>query len=442
MSIAKDNSLASTSEDDQNSKDVISRLGLHTPSLEDLGELTPVVSNLVVKIASTVSNFTGEFMVDRVKLPLQIVEDVLWKLKEEKLVEILGKASHFSYRYTITSQGLELAKRLMEICGYVGPAPVRLEDYTRVVETQANQYRPVNLEQVRESLNSLVLPPGTHEIVALAAASRRSLFVFGPAGNGKSTLCRALHDVVEGDCWIPYSIAVEEQVIRIFDPQVHESLDYTSETAGGHDQRWRRIKRPLVVAGGEMNLEQLDLVPQSAKGLFEAPLHMKANGGSFIIDDFGRQRVDPHDLLNRWIIPLEKNVDFLTMNNGQKIEVPFRSMLVISTNLKTSDIADPAFLRRMGYRIHLDAPNETEFRDVIALAASFCGFDVPEAICETIVSRYKSESRPWRASEPRDLLLRCQDICKLRGIERAVTEEILDIAWRGYFGGSVELMSE
>ena len=398
---------------------------------EDLAELQSVTANLAIKFAATVPHFHTEWMVQQTRLPHSVVEDMLWKLKNDKVVEILGKAGAFSYRYAISNLGLELSRRLMDICGYLGPAPVSLKQYFQVVESQFSDQQRVSVSDVKAATESLVVPESVHEVAALAALSQRSLFIFGPSGNGKSTLGRMIHNVIKGDCWIPHSIAIDEQVIRVFDPEVHDQVQ--QETNVQFDDRWVRIKRPLIVSGGEMTAEQLDLVYHPDQRYYEAPPHLKANCGTFFIDDLGRQRVRPDELLNRWIMPLERHIDYLSLASGTKIKIPFRMLLIVATNLTTSDVADPAFLRRMGYRIHLDAPPEADMRRIIRIYGRQLGFEIDEALENLILERYRAEKRRWRASEPRDLLLRCRDVCRLREIDQQLDAAILDVAWRGYF---------
>lgn len=289
----------------------------------------------------------------------------------------------------------------------------------------------VTMESVREAISELVIPEHAVTVAALAAASGRSLFLFGPPGNGKTSLGQSLHKVMQGHLWIPYCIAVENTIIRIYDPQCHELLDVPD---GNYDRRWVRVQRPLIVAGGEMTMDELDLVFSPALRFYECPPHVKANGGMFLIDDFGRQRVDPHELLNRWIVPLERSIDFLTLNTGQKIQIPFQLMLIVATNLSLTDVADPAFLRRMGYRLHLDCPTPETYGEIIGRYAKRVGVDVSPQLTAELLARYVTENRELRCSEPRDLIERARDICGIYDRPFQLTSEIFEIAWRGYFG--------
>ncbi len=400
--------------------------------LDALGSVYEAAWNLALKTAFTVPNFTTEWMSARLKLSSALLGKLLWQMKEDKLVEVIGQAGALNYKFAISNQGRELARRMFEICGYLGPVPVSLDDYFTWIEKQQSAKHEITLEQVMEATEKLILPTSQKEVAALAASSGRSLFVFGPAGNGKSTLGRMLHQVVRGTCWIPYALAIEDQIIQLYDPQVHHQVPLDDDESATIDPRWMKIKRPFVIAGGEMTLEQLDLAFDASNRFYEAPPHLKANCGTFMIDDFGRQQADPADLLNRWIIPLEHQIDYLSLKTGKKIKVPFRMMLIVATNLKVSDIADAAFLRRMGYRLHLGTPNETHFRKILVQAAAEQGVPIDDAFVDSIIAKYQDENRPWRASEPRDLISRCRDVCQLKGTS-TINQAVFDLAWQGYF---------
>jgi predicted ATPase with chaperone activity len=403
--------------------------------LDELGVETSVIGNLSLKLAATRPQFTTEWAAVRLCLPVQLVEQVYWQLKQDQLIEVLGQEAPFNYRYAISQRGRESAKRLLEISGYVGPAPVSLESYAAMLQQQADNRTPVSLESVRRAISELVLPESAVQVAALATASGRSLFLFGPPGNGKTSVGQMLHKVLQGDLWIPYCIGIGETVIRIFDPQCHRCVDASeTEQAVNRDRRWLRIHRPLLVAGGEMTMDELDLIYSPSLRFYESPPHVKANGGLFLIDDFGRQRVDPQDLLNRWIVPLERRVDFLTLNTGQKIEIPFELMLIVATNLSAMDVADPAFLRRMGYRLHLDRPSPEDYAEIFRRYAKRVGLEIPPDLIPWLLARYRAEERELRASEPRELVERARDICQLHERPFECSPEVMGLAWTGYFG--------
>jgi hypothetical protein len=400
--------------------------------LNETGVETQVLSDLLLRLACTVPSFSGKWAAEQTCLPMNLVDELCWQLKQDRLLEILGQDGPLNYNYAATQRGREQAARLMEFCGYIGPAPVSLQAYTTMLKRQGEGRPPVSPEDVRQALDELVLLPEVLEVASLAAASGRSLFLLGPAGNGKTTLGRLLHKAFAGNLWIPHCINIGGSIIRLYDPSAHPAVA-TNGLPKNFDRRWICIRRPFLVAGGEMTIEELDLAYSPSLRFYEAPPHVKANGGTFLIDDFGRQRIDPHDLLNRWIIPLESQTDHLTLHTGQKIPIPFQLMLIVATNLNVTDVADPAFLRRMGYRLHLDSPTPENYQIIFRRYAEAQGLET-DGLVNYLLDRYRAEQRDLRASEPRDLIERARDICRLRGIPFELNQEILDWAWRGYFG--------
>ncbi len=391
-----------------------------------------VLLDLALKAAYTVPRFNTGWAAGLLHLTLPVTGELLEQLRAEHLLEVLGRAGPLGYSYAITQRGRERAGRLMEVCGYVGPAPVSLIAYTALTEWQLACLLPPTAAEVAEALAELVLSPTAAEVAGLAAASSRSLFVFGAPGNGKTTIGRLLHNALSGDVWIPHAIAVDHSVIRLYDAQVHQPVD--SSPPCGIDARWVRVHRPLVVLGGETTLETFDLTYSPSLHYYEAPLHMKANGGTLLIDDLGRQKVEPHRLLNRWIIPLEHQFDYLTFRTGQKIQVPVRQLMVVATNLDPATVTDPAFLRRIGYRLALEAPTPQRYLEIFRRYAARVGLTVRPELLEWLLAHYRTQHRELRCCEPRDLIERVRDICHFRKQSPRLDEEHLSLAWTGYFG--------
>jgi hypothetical protein len=256
----------------------------------------------------------------------------------------------------------------------------------------------------------------------------------GPSGNGKTTIATALHRAQHGEIWIPHAIEVDGQVIKVFDLHNHEPVPVRG--VDRYDERWVRIKRPIVIVGGEMTIETMDLIYSDKVRFYEAPFQMKSNGGTLVIDDFGRQRVDPHDLLNRWIVPLEGRVDYLTLHTGKKIEVPFEQLLIFATNLDPSDLVDDAFLRRMGYRLYVNPPDREMYATIFEQYVQNSGFEFDRKQLDLVFRFYEADKRPLRGCEPRDLIQRCTDLCQYEKRPLVLTDELLHLAWKNYFGAA------
>jgi predicted ATPase with chaperone activity len=392
------------------------------------------LTDLAIKLAFTSARVNTKSLADSLHLSMEVSSDVLTQLCREGLMEETMQTSQGLSHYRITERGRQHAARAMEVCAYIGPAPVRLEAYGAFLRWQFANSPQVTPEHVVSALSGLVITPKAAQLAGLAASSGRSLFVFGPPGNGKSSLGRMIHSALQGDVWIPYAISVGNTVIRMYDDQAHQRVEIPPEKAATIDQRWVRIRRPMIVVGGELTIELLDLVYSPTLRYYESPPHLKSNGGVFLVDDFGRERISPEQLLNRFITPMEHQIDYLSLCTGQKIQVPLRHVLIIATNLSPEKVTDPAFLRRMGYRIYMGAPTPEQYAKIFTQYAARHGATVAPEVVERLLERYRAGNRELRGCEPRDLIERARDICRFHNRPLELSNKVLDLAWAGYFG--------
>jgi predicted ATPase with chaperone activity len=421
----------------------------HLPPLHRIGDLVApkppldcasarleegALTDLAVKLAFTVARFTTEWVCKQLHLSFPLVDELLKQLCIDGFVEQLWQTGQGGSHYKITQQGRDHAIRAMDACGYIGPTPVRLEAYTAMLRWQHANAPPVLPEHVASALSGLVISSKAASMAGLAVASSRSLFVYGPPGNGKSSLGRQIHAAMQGDYWIPYAISIGTNVINLFDEQSHQRVDIGADRAAAVDQRWVRIRRPLIIVGGELTLEMLDLIYSPTVRFYEAAPHLKANGGVFLVDDFGRERISPDQLLNRFITPMEYQIDYFTLRTGQKIVVPLRHVLIIATNLSPEKVTDPAFLRRMGYRVFLGPPTPEQYVRIFQAYAQRVGASVAPEVIDRLLERYREQDRELRCCEPRDLIERARDVCRFQGRPLELTAKVLDLAWIGYFG--------
>jgi predicted ATPase with chaperone activity len=397
------------------------------------------VTDLALKALSIDANGTTASVSERINLGLLITDTVLQQLYREHLIEVKGSIALHNNRYAMLDRGWARVSQLMAICSYVGPAPVTLELYGKMIVDQMRNRAPVAKEALEQTLSHLVLPEAVKRTLGVVVSSGRSLFLSGPAGNGKTAMARALVDAIAEPLWIPYAIEVDGQVIRVFDRLVHHAIKHGED---GIDRRWVKIRPPLLVVGGELTIESLDLTVTETPRFYEAPFQLKANGGVLLVDDFGRQRCSPQQLLNRWIIPLENRVDSLTLSTGKKIDIPFEQIIVFATNLTDADLVDEAFMRRMGYRLAVTHPSWQLYAEIFRRTAADFGLSVEDRSIERLVKRYKTEGRIPNACDPRDLILRAGDLCRFEHQSLTLTDDILAMAWEGYFGTPIEQQNQ
>ncbi|PYS92863.1 MAG: hypothetical protein DMF64_07710 [Acidobacteria bacterium] len=420
---------------------ILSRVEIESmgpPVPEELAETdvsASFLADLALKFVAQLAEPTTANIAAEIHLPRALTEEVLHRLTREKLIEVRAQAAVGATRYAMLERGWERLARAQQLCGYNGPAPVSLRDYAHLMRLQAVPSKPATMASVRAAMRDLVLPDSLLQTIGCVVNSRRSLFITGPPGTGKTAVAERINGGLAGHIWIPYAVEIDAQIIRIFDTHNHRPVAADALPAE-FDRRWVCIERPLVIVGGELTMENTDLVWSEAARFYEAPFQMKSNGGTLVIDDFGRQRVAPADLLNRWIVPLERRVDYLTLHTGKKIEVPFEQLIVFSTNLNEKDLVDEAFLRRMGYRARVEPPTPVAYVEIFRRAAFTRGLRVEQTILDYVLNNYMLEHRQMKACEPRDLLDRVVDICLFEGTPIELTPKLIDGAWRNYFGTS------
>ncbi len=417
-------------------------------SVADTGISSLWLEDLALKILYFSGYMTGFKVAEAMALPFPGITDILLtSLKQDKLVEIKssqGGLGEGAYTYAITGAGIARAREALERSQYAGPTPVPLKAYNEAIRKQTRGRTVVNDRVLRQSLSQLVLNEQTLEKVGPAVNSGTSIFMYGPPGNGKTSIARSIGNLVSrGTMFIPYAIFVEGQVVTLFDNVNHQLAPEENTTQMGtgtlklankRDSRWVQIRRPFIVTGGELTLSGLDLVFDDVNKFYEAPFQVKANGGILLIDDFGRQLVRPRDLLNRWIVPLENRIDYLTLHTGRKIEIPFDVLVVFSTNLPPKDLVDEAFLRRLRHKIEIGDPNYQDFREIFQRVASSKGVRYnDQGMAYLLQEWYIKYNRKLRASHPRDLCDQILDISGYLGTEPTMSRELIDRAANAYF---------
>jgi len=396
------------------------------------------LTDLALKIMYFEGNLSGYELVERMKLPYPgVVDQVLEFLKREKLCEVKGARgfAEAAYQYAISERGRAMGREALDRSHYAGPAPVTLEAYSESIRRQPLGKVAIHQRKMRQALAHLVISEDIFAQLGPAVNSGRSIFLFGHPGNGKTTIAESIGGMILGDAlYIPYAIEVGGQVIRVFDSVNHVLAEAPSANNRPHDPRWARIRRPVIVTGGELTLETLDLVYDDTNKYYEAPFQMKANGGMLLIDDFGRQQARPRDLLNRWIVPLEKQVDYLTLHTGRKIEVPFSVLIVFSTNLAPRDLVDEAFLRRIRHKIEIRDPSWDEYREIFRRVCIAKGVPYDDrGLAYLIQEHYLKLKRPRRACHPRDIVDQLVDIARYLNVPLALSTDLIDRACEAYF---------
>jgi predicted ATPase with chaperone activity len=401
---------------------------------EETGLSPALIADLALKLLYQRGPTTAQDLSQALCLPLgRILQPVLDFLKTEHQVEVKGGTgvTSSSFAYSLSAKGMDRAKEALARNGYIGPAPVPLAAYTNRVRAQSiGDDVHVSIDQLRKALGGLVLPERTIRQLGPAINSGRSIFLFGPPGTGKSTIAKTLAAILKGSIVVPYAILVDEQIIRVYDPSRHKPLVALDAR---FDRRWVPITRPFVEVGGELRMEDLDLGFEASSQVHQAPFQMKANGGVLLIDDFGRQRASPEELLNRWIVPLDRDVDFLTTNDGAKIEVPFDLLLVFATNRTPSSLVDEAFLRRIQYKIEIRPPSPPEFAEILRRVCEARNIVFYPQAADWIAQYCAQRNIALRSCHPRDLMAHLDAAARFLDKPSEITPELVELACETYF---------
>jgi predicted ATPase with chaperone activity len=411
-------------------------------SVDEAGIPLDLILQLALKALHFSGELTGTELSRRLGLEFHVIQPALDLLKTQQQISIVGGGfvGGASYRYRITDTGRTRAALFLESSHYVGIAPVPLAQYQAYMHAyRAAVPKVANQERVRRAFSHLVISDSVLDQLGPAINAGHSMFVYGPPGNGKTVISQAIHNLLEGDIAIPHALEIEGQIVRLFDPVNHEVVetDYdenslTSLQAG--DRRWIRCRRPMVMVGGELTLSSLELSYSSTTGFYRAPVQAVANGGVLVIDDFGRQQCSPRELLNRWIVPLESRVDFLTLQSGQKFELPFMTMIVFATNVRPAELVDEAFLRRIQYKIFAESPTVQDFKTIFAACCRDLGATAEPGLVETLLADYyRPRSIPLRGCHPRDLIKQALSLASYLGRPAHLTQDLLEAACNSYF---------
>ncbi len=403
-------------------------------SLEKSGLTAAELEELVLKLLLARGASTGRDVADEVAMPLRIVAETLDRARAELLLALKGSAGLHDFIYELTEAGFERAQRFFKRCSYVGAAPVPLDAYLASVHKQSIREVKLELATLCQALADLQVRPSMVSQLGQALNAGRGLFLYGPPGNGKTSLAERLTAAYPTRIWIPRTVGLNGELVRLYDPSCHREDPQIASGTQRFDRRWVLIERPTIIVGGELTLEALDVRVNRGTGISEAPVHIKANGGTFVVDDFGRQRVTCTEILNRLIVPLEKHRDYVNLPSGRQVQLPVDQLMIFSTNLAPADLVDEAFLRRIPYKMEVPDPTESEFRVLFHRVATEMGFAPNPLAFEYLLRKYYCpQKRPFRNCHPRDLLRQIANLCEFHDLPVEITAEHLDVAVRNYF---------
>ncbi len=412
-------------------------------SLQESGLHENDLFPLILKFLFLHGSNSGSRIANQIRLPFELVEPVLARLKADLLVGHKSASGVGDYEFELSPKGVEQAKLALARSTYCGAAPVGLQVYSDAVIKQSVRNLRPTVEDVTAALGDLVVSRLMINQLGQAINSGRSMFLFGAPGNGKTSIAQRAIRSVGAIIWIPRSLTVGGEVIRLYDPGLHEAAPLPPASGitrdNDVDERWVRIKRPTIVVGGELTLKHLEATLNPVTGVIEAPIHVKSNCGCLVVDDFGRQQISTTELLNRWIVPMESGNDFLVLPSGRQISLPFEQLLIFSTNLEPKTLCDEAFLRRIPYKVEVFDPTEQQFRDLFDKLVQQAGFDVTPGVVDDLIEyHYQRAGRPFRFCHVLDLLTQAKDFCEFHRRPLTLNRDILELACLNYFSGMDE----
>lgn len=414
-------------------------------SLEEAGLSVDIVTQLLLKILHLSGELRGIELAERLGLPFPALEPAFDQLKAQQLSEVVGAAALGapSYMHRLTQAGRERAIMFLAGNKYQGVAPVPIDHYRRYMQqVRERTTRPLTRDEVRRAFAHLVMTQAMLDQIGPAVSAGHSLFVYGPPGNGKTMLSLAIRDLMIGDVYIPHALEVGGSIIQVFDPVTHTPVpvaatDSLFDAPKPVDRRWVRCRRPLVMVGGELTLDALDLSYNPISGFYRAPVQLVANGGVLVVDDFGRQLCPPQALLNRWITPLESRTDFLMLQSGQKFDIPFMVLIVFATNVRPSELVDEAFLRRIHYKVHAEGPSRADFARIFEKTCVELGIPYdPAHVAHLLDVVYPPRKIVPRGCHPRDLIKHSLELARYLDAPRELTIPLLDASCDSYFVAS------